>query len=131
MPITFDLVGIAVHDMARSLSFYRTLGLSIPEGQDQEAHVELDLGGIRLAWDTIDMLRGAYGEWVDNPTGQRIELAFACDSAAGVDAAYDRLTDGGARGHREPWDAFWGQRYAIVEDPDGNFVSLFAGLAGA
>jgi uncharacterized glyoxalase superfamily protein PhnB len=27
-----------------------------------------------------------------------------------------------------PWDAFWGQRYATVLDPDGNSVDLFAAL---
>ena len=31
-------------------------------------------------------------------------------------------------GHHEPWDAFWGQRYATVLDPDGNSVDLFAAL---
>ncbi|MFL6036949.1 MAG: glyoxalase, partial [Gaiellaceae bacterium] len=28
----------------------------------------------------------------------------------------------------EPFDAFWGQRYATVVDPDGNAVDLFAPL---
>ena len=32
----------------------------------------------------------------------------------------------GYEGHKEPWDAFWGHRYAIVHDPDGNGVDLFA-----
>ena len=31
----------------------------------------------------------------------------------------------GAEAHKEPWDAFWGMRYAIVHDPDGNSVELF------
>jgi uncharacterized glyoxalase superfamily protein PhnB len=30
----------------------------------------------------------------------------------------------------EPWDAFWGQRYAVVHDPDGNGVDLFCPLKG-
>jgi uncharacterized glyoxalase superfamily protein PhnB len=29
---------------------------------------------------------------------------------------------------KEPWDAFWGQRYAAVGDPDGNLIDLFAPL---
>jgi catechol 2,3-dioxygenase-like lactoylglutathione lyase family enzyme len=29
---------------------------------------------------------------------------------------------------KEPYDAFWGQRYANVADPDGNAVDLFAPL---
>ena len=31
-------------------------------------------------------------------------------------------------GIKEPWDAFWGQRYAQVRDPDGNPVDLYAPL---
>jgi uncharacterized glyoxalase superfamily protein PhnB len=81
---------------------------------------------VRLAWDTIEMLKGVYGDWTEEPVGHRIELAFRCESRADVDAVYARLTAAGHRGHREPWDAFWGQRYAIVEDPDGNLISLFA-----
>jgi uncharacterized glyoxalase superfamily protein PhnB len=45
-----------------------------------------------------------------------------------VDAAYQRLTAAGYAGRKEPWDAFWGQRYATVLDPDGNSVDLFAPL---
>jgi uncharacterized glyoxalase superfamily protein PhnB len=55
-------------------------------------------------------------------------LAFECDSPADVDAAYQDLVAAGYRSHREPWDAFWGMRYAQVHDPDGNVVDLFASL---
>ena len=30
--------------------------------------------------------------------------------------------------NKQPWNAFWGQRYAQVADPDGNLVDLFAAL---
>ena len=55
-------------------------------------------------------------------------LAFACDSPTEVDAAYAELVENGAAGRLEPWDAFWGMRYAVVHDPDGNPVDLFAPL---
>jgi catechol 2,3-dioxygenase-like lactoylglutathione lyase family enzyme len=125
MPVSFDLVGIAVKDMAASLKFYRLLGLPIPEGAESEDHVDLDLGGVRLAWDTVDLLKGVYDQW-DEPSGHRIELAFKCDSPEEVNATYARISGAGYHGHKEPWDAFWGQRYAIVTDPDGNLLSLFA-----
>ena len=32
----------------------------------------------------------------------------------------------GHEGHREPWDAVWGQRYASLRDPDGTGVDLYA-----
>ncbi len=126
MPIKLDVVGIAVKDMAASLRFYRVLGLEIPADRDAEPHVEVTAGGIKLAWDTIDILKDVYDQWNEAPEGHRIELAFACESQADVDALYDQIVAHGYRGHKAPWDAFWGQRYAIVEDPDGNLLSLFA-----
>ncbi len=38
------------------------------------------------------------------------------------------LVGAGVRRHLEPWDAFWGMRYAVVRDPDGTPVDLFAAL---
>ncbi len=128
MVVKFSLVGIATRDMAASLRFYRLLDLAIPDGQDGEGHVEIDLGGgVRFAWDTVAILEDVYGEWVAEPLGQRVELAFDCATRGEVDATYATIVGAGYRGHRAPWDAVWGQRYAIVEDPDGNLVSLFAG----
>ena len=125
MSVTLDVIGIAVRDMAASLRFYRLLGLPVPEGAESEAHVEIELGGFRLAWDTVELLRGVYDGW-EEPSGHRVELAFRCDSRGEVDAFYARMTGHGYRGRKEPWDAFWGQRYAIVEDPDENPISLYA-----
>jgi len=68
-----------------------------------------------------------HADWVE-PRGQRMELAFKCDSPKNVDETYAAIVAAGYRGQKEPWDAFWGQRYAIVEDPDGAHVSLFAPL---
>jgi uncharacterized glyoxalase superfamily protein PhnB len=45
-----------------------------------------------------------------------------------VDSLYAELTGAGYEGHLAPWDAFWGQRYAVLRDPDGNDVALFAAL---
>ena len=126
MAIGLKVVGIAVKDMAASLKYYRLLGLEIPEGQDAEGHVQIEGAAVTIAWDTFDVLKGVYGEWNDRPVGHRIELAFECGSAAEVDATYARMAAAGPFGHREPWDAFWGQRYAVVSDPDGNLISLFA-----
>lgn len=125
MSVTFDVIGIAVRDMRASLQFYRRLGLPVPDGMEGEMHVEMSLGGIRLAWDTVEMLQDVYNGW-DEPSGHRVELAFRCDTREEVDQVYERLMQDGYRGHKEPWDAFWRQRYAIVEDPDGNLISLYA-----
>ncbi len=125
MSVRLDVVGIAVRDMAESLQFYRLLGLEVPEGQESETHVETTAGGLRIAWDTVELLEQIYGSWGE-PAGHRIELAFKCDSRDEVDAVHSRMVEHGYQSYKEPWDAFWGQRYAVIEDPDGNLVSLFA-----
>jgi catechol 2,3-dioxygenase-like lactoylglutathione lyase family enzyme len=124
-----DVVGIVVADMGKALAFYRRLGLDVPDSADNEPHVEAGLpGGLRLTWDTVDTIRSFDPDWVP-PTGSaRIALAFRCETPADVDRMYVELVGAGYEGHREPWDAFWGQRYALVRDPDGNGVDLFAPL---
>jgi catechol 2,3-dioxygenase-like lactoylglutathione lyase family enzyme len=132
MTARLDLVGIVVDDMARSLAFYRRLGFDIPAAQDLEPHVEAALpGGLRIAWDTADTIRSFDPGWTPPTGGHRVGLAFACDDAADVDAMYADLIAAGYEGHLEPWDAVWGMRYAVVHDPDGNAVDLFATLPEA
>ncbi len=123
-----DLVGIVVRDMKTSLQFYRLLDLDISPDADTEAHVELTtLGGFRIAWDTVELMKRIHSEWPE-AQGHRMVLAFKCASPADVDRLYQRVIGAGYRGHKAPWDTFWGQRYAVIEDPDGNLVDLFAGL---
>ncbi|MFU8770906.1 MAG: VOC family protein [Anaerolineales bacterium] len=123
-----DLIGIVVKDMAASLAFYRQLGLEIPSAADTEPHVEVTLPtGFRIAWDTRELMESIYEEWPE-PQGHRIGLAFLCDTPDDVDSFYHNLIEAGYQGFKPPWDAFWGQRYAVVCDPDGNLVDLFASL---
>ena len=125
----FDLLGIVVTDMARSLAFYRRLGFDLPPGADGEGHVEATLpGGLRIAWDTQDVISSFDAHWSPPSGGHRIALAFACDSPADVDATHASLVAAGYESHLDPFDAFWGQRYATIRDPDGNPVDLFAAL---
>ncbi|GAA1329501.1 VOC family protein [Pseudonocardia xinjiangensis] len=122
-----DVVGLVVADMAEALKFYRALGLSIPAEADTQPHVEVALaGGLRLAFDTEETIRSFHPDWKPTPGAGRVGLAFAVADAAAVDAAYAELTGAGYRGELAPFDAFWGQRYAVVHDPDGNGVDLFA-----
>jgi catechol 2,3-dioxygenase-like lactoylglutathione lyase family enzyme len=132
MTARFDAIGLVVRDMGRSLAFYRMLGLEIPTDADGEPHVEAALpGGTRMLWDTVETIRSFDPDWTEPSGGERIGLAFACDDPADVDRLYAELVGAGHEGHREPWDAFWGQRYASVRDPDGNGVDLFAPLEAA
>ena len=131
MAIVPDMIGFVAADMATTLAFYRALGLDIPTGNENEPYVEvITPNGYRLSWNALTMVKEIDPEWKE-PVGQRVGVAFKCDSTAEVDATYQCLVAAGYRGHKEPWDAFWGQRYAQIEDPDGNIVDLFAPLPGS
>ncbi len=128
MDLRLDLVGIVAGDIGASLEFYRRLGLDVPEGAEEEQHVEaVTTSGLRVAWDSAELIEQIDPSWSEPTGGHRIALAFLCPSRAEVDAKYAELAALG-HGHKEPWDAFWGQRYAVLKDPDGNPVDLFAPL---
>lgn len=122
-----DAFGLVVADMEATLAFYRRLGVDIPEGAESEGHVEATVGGLRMMFDTVEVVQ-SFSEWEPPSGGHRIALAFLCDGPTDVDATYADMVDAGYRGSLEPFDAFWGQRYATVLDPDGNPVDLFAPL---
>ena len=121
-------IGIVTEDMAQSVRFYRLLGVDVgdPEGDHLDATLP---SGVRLMWDTVELIKQIYPDW-ERPVGQGMTLAFECSDASEVDAVFRQVVDAGFRVKAEPYDAFWGQRYATVYDPDGNGVDLFAPLSG-
>ncbi len=122
-----NAIGIVVSDMAESIRFYRLLGLDVPETPD-EGHVDASLpSGVRLMLDSEETVRSFRPDW-RRASGNQVGLALECGAAAEVDDLYARAVAAGFHGEKEPWDAFWGQRYAVVLDPDGNKVDLFAPL---
>ena len=84
-------------------------------------------GGARLMLDSEEVLRSFSPDW-SRQTGNQVSLAFQCSSPAEVDDVFARMTGGGFHGEKEPWDAFWGQRYAQLRDPDGVSIDLYAPL---
>jgi catechol 2,3-dioxygenase-like lactoylglutathione lyase family enzyme len=126
-----DVIGVIVSDLGDAIRFYERLGLRFPEDPDPEGHghVEATLpGGLRFTLDTDESIRSFDPDWSPPSGGHRMAVAFRCDSPADVDRTYRGLIGAGAAPHKEPWDAFWGQRYAQIRDPDGNVVDLFAPL---
>jgi catechol 2,3-dioxygenase-like lactoylglutathione lyase family enzyme len=122
-----NAIGIIASDMGRSIVFYRLLGLDVPETPG-EGHVETSLpNGVRLMLDSEETIRSFLPEW-KRETGNQLGLAFECASPTEVDDMYGRFVDAGFHGEKEPWDAFWGQRYAQLRDPDGVGVDLYAAL---
>jgi catechol 2,3-dioxygenase-like lactoylglutathione lyase family enzyme len=122
-----NAIGIVVSDMAKSIRFYRVLGVDVPE-TPEEGHVDVSLpNGVRLMLDKEEVITSFLPEWT-RATGNQISIAFECERAAQVDEVYARVVAAGFHGEKEPWDAFWGQRYAQLQDPDGVGVDLYAAL---
>jgi catechol 2,3-dioxygenase-like lactoylglutathione lyase family enzyme len=122
-----NAVGIVASDMAASIRFYRLLGLDVPDAPG-EGHVDTFLAnGVRFMLDSEEVIRSFRPEW-SRKTGNQISIAFECDGPDEVDVVYQRVVEAGFDGEKEPWDAFWGQRYAQLRDPDGVPVDLYAAL---
>lgn len=120
----FDAIGIVSADLKATVRFYRLVGLRIPD--TTEDHIDVVTpSGVRIMFDALELIKQLDPEWV-KPVGRPIGLAFRCSNANEVDEVYARITTAGFRGKAPPFDAFWGQRYATVLDPDGNGVDLFA-----
>ncbi|MDR9855475.1 VOC family protein [Paenibacillus sp. VCA1] len=118
-------IGIFVEEMKRALDFYRLLGFEIPASANEEQHIKVECNGIILAFDTRETVQVILGSFQE-PIGNRMEIAFHLDSRETLDESYRRSTSQGYIRHLEPSDAPWGERYAIIKDPDGNLVSLVA-----
>jgi catechol 2,3-dioxygenase-like lactoylglutathione lyase family enzyme len=122
-----NAIGIVASDMAASIRFYRLLGLDVPD-TPSEGHVDTFLpNGVRFMLDSEEVIRSFRPDW-SRKTGNQISIAFECDEPDEVDAVYRRVMEAGFDGEKEPWDAFWGQRYAQLRDPDGVPVDLYAAL---
>ena len=127
MSARLSMIGLLVEDMERSLGFYRALGLTIPEGAEEQEHVEIEIGGgLVLFWDTAFV--GTYDPHREKPNGgYRILPEFFVGSEEAVDALYAKLVADGYRVHGPPFETHFGAYMAMVDDPDGNTVLLTAG----
>ena len=112
--------------MTASLRFYGLLGVETTDPDEEHVEARTTVRCADVGHRTL--IRRVEPD-LPSPVRQRVVLAFRCASPGDVDATYKRIIDGGYEGKTEPWDAFWGQRFAYLRDPDGNTVALFAPLA--
>jgi catechol 2,3-dioxygenase-like lactoylglutathione lyase family enzyme len=120
-----DQINLVVSDVEATVDFYRRLGLNIPDTDPtfQAHHRSAQLpGGIDFDIDSVEFAR----HWDEGWRSGAGVIGFKVASREQVDAIYVDLTSAGYVGQQAPYDAFWGARYAIVEDPDGNPVGLMS-----
>ena len=125
----FTQINLVVRDMAASLAFYRKLGVET-DAKDDDFHVNIVFGDFRLELDTEAFARQWNSGWQSVPGG-RITLGFSVATREEVDALYARLVADGHPARQPPYDGFWGARYAIVDDPDGNGVGIMSPIDNA
>ena len=128
-----DQMNLVVSDMERSIAFYRLIGLDIGDDaiwstQSGAHHVVMRMpDGFELALDSRALAAVYNAGWqpADASGGQTV-MSFRLADAAEVDEVYRRATAAGHASSQPPYYTFWGSRYAIVVDPDGNHVGLMA-----
>jgi catechol 2,3-dioxygenase-like lactoylglutathione lyase family enzyme len=122
------MLNLVVTDMAASVDFYRRLGVAGAADIDPSgAHVQLRMpSGFSLELDTAESAQLWHAGWRADPGRIAVVVGFSLPSRQSVDDRYAELTATGYAGRQPPFDAFWGARYAIVADPDGNDVGLMS-----
>jgi uncharacterized glyoxalase superfamily protein PhnB len=127
-----DQVNIITGDVQRSVDFYRRLGAVFPRPLRNPSgrlfHASCEPGdGALLEIDSAHFTP----VWISGWAGRtdlhgRVVLGFRIATRDGVDQRFSSLTSAGYRELQPPFDAFWGARYAIVEDPDGIAIGLMS-----
>jgi len=126
---------LVARDVDASIAFYRRLGLDVPESRVWRTatgahHVDLDLpNGFVLHIDSAALAQRFDAGWRE-PSDRRgrVVIGFSLPSRAAVDARFAELVAAGYAASQPPHDTFWGARYAVIEDPDGNPVGLMSPL---
>ena len=136
---TLDQLNIVSGNVDASIAFYRRLGVDIPDtrvwrtstGAHHVSAIEADSSEAA----TLDLDSAAFAQkWNTGWSGcadlaGRVVVGFSVATRAEVDRLYGEMTAAGHRGLQPPFDAFWGARYAIVEDPDGIAVGLMSPIS--
>jgi len=121
-----EQVNIVVGDMDAMAAFYRQLGVNLGDGVPQWAPHHRNTGtqeGVDLDLDSESFASVWNAGW---PGGSGVVLGFRVEDRATVDRTYAELTRAGYPSQQPPYDAFWGARYAVVSDPDGNSVGIMS-----
>jgi uncharacterized glyoxalase superfamily protein PhnB len=122
-----DGINLVVRDMDAMLEFYQQLGLDVAPAispWDRHHRTLSTPEGLDFDLDSEEFARQWNHGWPRGATGPVI--GFRLPSREAVDATYERLVGAGAVGEQSPYDAFWGARYAVVADPEGNAVGLMS-----
>lgn len=127
---TFGQINLLVSDMAASIEFYRLLELEVPDPNEWPAgsgamHVEIHTdAGCYMALDNHPMALIWNTRFDPDRSQGNVVVGLMVQTRDDVDRLYQAAKTAGHPVGQEPYDAFFGSRYGIVIDPDGNQVGL-------
>jgi len=125
--MSLDAIGIISKNIRDSVQFYKILGVDLVEVGSPEHLEGRTTGGVRIMLDSVELVKKINPDWKE-AVGSRVVLCFVQESPEDVDKLFNNIIRAGFKVIKKPWDAFWGQRYCSVEDPDGNQIDIFAAL---
>ena len=121
-------INLVAKNYDETLKFYRLLGLNIPDPKTQPPgalHAPAENHeGLHFAIDNEHLARIYNAAWRKDSNKSSVLLTAFLNSRNEVDETYERLVKAGFKAQQPPYDAFWGARYAIVADPEGNDIGL-------
>jgi len=128
-PIRLDQCNLVVGDVEASRAFYVKLGVDFGDQRDpvwSRHHVSaVPRPGTTIDLDLDSMSFAPH--WNEGwPGGPGVVIGFRVDTRQEVDDLVAALAADGVPVQQPPWDAFWGARYAVVTDPDGNAVGIMS-----
>jgi catechol 2,3-dioxygenase-like lactoylglutathione lyase family enzyme len=134
-----DQINLVCGDVDASIAFYRRLGVEIPDsriwGTSTGLHHVSAADDVADRSIAFDLDSAAFAQrWNSAWKGRtdlkgRVVIGFSVATRAEVDEVFRDMTGAGYRGLQEPNDAFWGARYAIIEDPDGIAVGIMSPIS--
>jgi PhnB protein len=124
---------LTVKDGAGAIAFYQkafgaTENMRMPaEDGKRLMHASLTINGgtLFLSDEFPEYGNAAAPKAGDKPS---VAVALAMSAPANVDATYKQAVAAGATGTMAPEDAFWGDRFAMLQDPYGHRWMLSAPL---
>ncbi|TCK24957.1 VOC family protein [Pseudonocardia endophytica] len=121
--MNFVSIRIITDDVARLVAFYEPIaGVTARWGNELFAELRTSAGTLAIA---SSRTVGLFGDGAAGPADNHsVIIEFRSDD---VDAAFDALSGSPSCADvvMEPATMPWGNRSALVRDPDGNLVNLF------
>lgn len=122
-----NAVGVSSNNIDKSVGFYRLLGFEFAPYASEDRHVEsVNNQSAKLMIDHVTMVEEILG--AKPAPSNHANFAIQYDTPAELNLVVDKLQEAGYAMMKPAWDAFWGQRYVVVKDPDGYMVDLYAYL---